>query len=60
MQDIHRISDEIVRKLAYLIVKMMSLNQKYKINMKVAYVCVSKLRILLKDIKLSGKLPISV
>ena len=47
-------------KLAYHGVKMTSLNQKHEIAMKVADLCVSKLGISLKDIKLLGKLPNSV
>ena len=53
-------SHEIVGKLAYLCVKIISLKQKQKIVMKVANIRVSKLRISLKDIKSPGKLPISV
>ena len=49
---------KIVWKLAYLSVKMMPLNQKDKIVMKVANLGVSKLCILFKDIKSSGKLHI--
>ena len=53
-------SHKIVRKLAYLGVKMMSLNQKHKTVMSVANLGVSKLHISFKGIKSSGKLPISV
>ena len=51
---------KLVRKLAYLGVKMSSLYQKDKIITRVANINVSKLRISLKDIKSSGKLPFFV
>ena len=57
---VSRSSHKIVGKLAYLGVKMTSLDRKHKIVMKVANIGVSKLRISLKDIKSSENLPISV
>ena len=53
-------SHKIVWKHAYLSVKMMSLDQKQKIVIEVANLSVLDSHILFKDIKLSGKLPISV
>ena len=53
-------SHKIVWKHAYLSVKMMSLDQKQKIVIEVANLSVLDSHILFKDIKLTGKLPISV
>ena len=53
-------SHKMVGKLAYLGLKMTSLNHKHKIVVKVASIGVSKLHISLKDLKLSGKLPFLV
>ena len=53
-------SHKIMWKLVCLGVKMMSLDQKHKIIMKVANRSVSNLCISFKDIKSSGKLPVSV
>ena len=53
-------SGNIVGKLAYLSVKVTSLDQKHKIAIKVANISVSELHILFNGITLSGKLPISV
>ena len=47
-------------KRAYLIENMMSLIQKHKNTVKVACLSVSKLHILFKSVKLSGKLSILV
>ena len=47
---VSRSSHNIVRKLAYLSVKMMSIYQKHEIVMIVAHISVSKLLISLKDI----------
>lgn len=52
--------DKFFKNLAHLGVKMTSLNQKHKIIMEVANISVSKLHTSLEDIKLSGKLAISV
>ena len=57
---VSRSSHKIAWKLAYLGVKMTSLDQTHKIVMKVANIDVSKLRFSLKDIKSPRKLPISV
>ena len=51
---------KILWKLAYLSVKMTSLDQKHKIIINFANFGVSKLHISFQDIKLSGKLPILV
>ena len=51
-------SRKIVRKLAYLAVKMTSLDLKLQIVMKVPNLRVSKLHISFRDIKLSEKFPI--
>ena len=53
-------SRKIIVRLAYLSVKIMSLNEKHKIVMKVASLSVSVLRISFKEIKSSGKLPVLV
>ena len=51
---------KIIGKPVCLGVKMTSLDQKHKIFVKVSNIGVSKLHISLKDIKSSGKLPVSV